>query len=302
VALLRVGDCFGEHSAMTGAKCGASIRAKEALELLAMPRPQLLDLIERFPMFGQRLHSIEGSRMREDAFIQKYHIGGDGSTKKSGLEAARDLAKAAKDQAEILKQAKKMAAHPRSSSGSMSHRLPSRMISFVATKLHIRTTRSSSHSVRGSRKSSVQQGSRGGSRATRGGSVLNDAAILPSHADHLCATFAKLDQDGSAAVTRDSALPLVATDPEVPRVQLQSVAEASERSTNLSCADGETSTAQSKLSSCTVSMSDEQTVSSVSVASAEGEGGVAHDKFASRSSEEVRTVEDLEVADPAFSA
>ena len=47
LAYLQVGDCFGEHSALTGGKCGASIRAKDALELLAMPRPRLLQLIER---------------------------------------------------------------------------------------------------------------------------------------------------------------------------------------------------------------------------------------------------------------
>jgi len=99
IAQLDVGDCFGEHSALTGSKANASIRAKEPLELLVVPRAKLLGLCEEFPPFAQRLHTVEARRKRENDFIVKWGLksrqlkGGDGVS-------ASDLADAAKEEAQ----------------------------------------------------------------------------------------------------------------------------------------------------------------------------------------------------------
>ena len=95
IAELGGGDIFGEHSAMTGGKANASIRAKVALELISIHRDDLLKLLEQFPEFSQRLHQIERRRARENAFIVKW------TTAKGGADNAKQsVAAAAKAEAD----------------------------------------------------------------------------------------------------------------------------------------------------------------------------------------------------------
>ena len=72
IALLERGDVFGEHSAIKGAKCSASVRAKEPLELLAIPKHQLLHSVEAYPEFKARLETIDLLRQKENDFIVKW--------------------------------------------------------------------------------------------------------------------------------------------------------------------------------------------------------------------------------------
>ena len=94
IAELANGDVFGEHSAITGGKANASIRAKSALELFTVQRADLLILLDQFSEFKDRLNKIEKRRSRENAFIVKW-TGAKGGVTKSSIAAA---AKAEADQ------------------------------------------------------------------------------------------------------------------------------------------------------------------------------------------------------------
>ena len=74
VSCLRMGDCFGEHSALKGIKCSASVRAKDALELMSIPKTTLHEVVQSHPSFEERLDAIDHARQRENRFIMKWRL------------------------------------------------------------------------------------------------------------------------------------------------------------------------------------------------------------------------------------
>lgn len=97
ISVLRKGDAFGEHSAIQGAKCTASVRAKEPLELMSIHREMLLKCIDKYDAFKTRLHLLETQRQQENTLFVKWN---------SRLKEVREHGDASFDDADQVKQIK----------------------------------------------------------------------------------------------------------------------------------------------------------------------------------------------------
>lgn len=98
IAELRVGDCFGEQSTLSGSKCSASVRAKAALELLAIPRQSLQSVVSKFPDLKTRLDAVAMARRQENKFIMRW---GEAAKNVKGAEGASGAALAEAAQQEL---------------------------------------------------------------------------------------------------------------------------------------------------------------------------------------------------------
>lgn len=69
VAEVGKGECVGENSAINRGKCEASLRAKESVELLVVPRASMLNLCKRNPLMKHRLHRLMSQRFSENLYL-----------------------------------------------------------------------------------------------------------------------------------------------------------------------------------------------------------------------------------------
>ena len=70
VAELEMGDVFGEISVMYRNKCEASVRAKTPLEVIAIPRLELMKVLHRSQPLMQRLLAVVRRRRRENDYFK----------------------------------------------------------------------------------------------------------------------------------------------------------------------------------------------------------------------------------------
>lgn len=69
MALLKIGDIFGEYSALSNSPCTATVAAKTELEVFTLERNSFLEIIKRNAVVSDLLKEIGESRM-DDAVIQ----------------------------------------------------------------------------------------------------------------------------------------------------------------------------------------------------------------------------------------
>jgi CRP-like cAMP-binding protein len=70
IAVLDVGDCFGEISAMYRNKCEASIRAKTPLELITIPRTVMMKCLHRSNPLMQKVLDLIRRRRKENDYYK----------------------------------------------------------------------------------------------------------------------------------------------------------------------------------------------------------------------------------------
>ena len=70
IAELPVGAVFGEISCLYRKKCEASVRARTALDVISLPRKQMMDVLHCNDMLRSDLLSLVASRRGENKFFK----------------------------------------------------------------------------------------------------------------------------------------------------------------------------------------------------------------------------------------
>lgn len=72
VALLKIGDIFGEYSALLDKPCTATVTAKTELEVLALQRNVFMEMVSRDAAMAQILERLGGERLQETVLHMPY--------------------------------------------------------------------------------------------------------------------------------------------------------------------------------------------------------------------------------------